>query len=318
LSNTRAILTKKILRYLRLGEWQDFFHNRIIIPLNFRRSNSLAERELILKNKENNNNNYESDTLSEVVSENVSGFFRHIGALTLFTIRFFKNIFIPPYEWNEILHQAYRLGYQSFLLVGVTSFIVGMVLTLQSQPTLADLGAEAWLPSMVSLSVVKEVAPLITGLVCAGKVGSSIGAEIGSMKVTEQIDAMEISGANPMNFLVTSRVLAVTLTVPVLVFYADALGLIGGYVAMQLHEDVTWRFFISESLGVIKFKNVYPAVIKSVLFGFTIGIVGCYQGYNAKKGTLGVGKAANASVVTASLLIFIIDLIVVQVVQIIN
>lgn len=149
--------------------------------------------------------------------------FNDAGTVTLFTLRFFKEVLTPPFEIKEFIRQCYVIGYKSLPLVGITGFIMGLVLTLQSRPTLAEFGAESWLPGMVALSLIREIAPVITALICAGKVASGIGAELGSMKVTEQIDAMEVSGINPYKYLVVTRVLATTLMIPVLVVFADAI-----------------------------------------------------------------------------------------------
>ena len=135
-------------------------------------------------------------------------FFAEIGDMTFFAGRFFREVFSPPFEFRELLRQCYNMGNRSFLLVGVTGFILGLVFTLQSRPTLMQFGAESWMASMVSLSIVREIGPVIIALICAGRIGSGIGAELGSMRVTEQIDAMEVSGTNPFKFLVVTRVVA--------------------------------------------------------------------------------------------------------------
>ena len=150
--------------------------------------------------------------------------FNDVGNITLFATRFFKEVIKPPYEIKEFIKQCYVIGYKSLPLVTITGFIMGLVLTLQSRPTLAKFGAESWLPSMVALSLIREIAPVITALICAGKVSSGIGAELGSMKVTEQIDAMEVSAINPYKYLVVTRILATTLMIPLLVIYADGIG----------------------------------------------------------------------------------------------
>ncbi len=239
--------------------------------------------------------------------------FTDSGNVTLFTGRFFKEVFRPPFEIKEFIRQCYVIGYKSLPLVGITGFIMGLVLTLQSRPTLAEFGAESWLPGMVALSLVREIAPVITALICAGKIASGIGAELGSMKVTEQIDAMEVSGINPYKYLVVTRVLATTLMVPILVFFADAVGIFGGYIGINIHSDVTLFRYFSKVLASLDFLDIIPATIKTFFFGFFIGLIGCYKGYTAANGTESVGKAANSAVVAASLTIFIIDMLAVQI-----
>ena len=190
---------------------------------------------------------------------------------------------------------------------------MGLVLTIQSRPTLVDFGAVSLLPGMVTISLIREMGPVITALICAGKIGSGIGAELGSMKVTEQIDAMEVSSTNPIRFLVVTRVLAATLMIPLLILYADALGIIGTWAGVNIKGDVTFVLFFSQAFSHIEFIDFLPAFIKSFFFGAVIGLVGCYKGYNAGRGTESVGVAANSSVVLASLLVIIVDLIAVQI-----
>jgi len=235
------------------------------------------------------------------------------GNATRFTARFFSEVLRPPYEIKEFIRQCYMIGYKSLPLVGITGFIMGLVLTIQSRPTLAEFGAESWLPGMVALSLIREIAPVITALICAGKIASGIGAELGSMKVTEQIDAMEVSAINPYKYLVVTRVLATTLMVPLLVVFADAIGILGGYVGVNIHSDVNAVRYFSQVLSSLDFIDIVPATIKTFFFGFFIGMIGCYKGFTAANGTESVGKAANSAVVVASLTIFIIDMLAVQI-----
>lgn len=233
-----------------------------------------------------------------------------------FTIGFFKEAIKPPFEFKELLNQAYNVGYKSLLLVGTSGFIIGLVMTAQARPTMNEFGAESWIPAMIAISLIREIGPVLTGLICAGKVGSSIGAELGSMKVTEQIDAMAVSGAKPKNFLVVTRVLAITIMLPILVYYANAVALIGSYVGMNLGGgSMSFVLFINSALGAITFMDLIPATIKSFFFGFAIGIISCYKGYHSNGGTVGVGNAANSSVVISSMAIFVLDLIAVQITQ---
>lgn len=239
--------------------------------------------------------------------------FDDVGKVSLFAIRFFKEVLTPPYEFKEFIKQCYIIGYKSLPLVAITGFIMGLVLTLQSRPTLAKFGAESWLPGMVALSLIREIAPVITALICAGKVSSGIGAELGSMKVTEQIDAMEVAAINPFKYLVVTRILATTLMVPVLVIFADAIGMLGGFIGVNMHSDINLTRYISQVFQSLAFLDIVPATIKTFFFGFFIGMIGCYKGFTAANGTESVGLAANSAVVTASLTIFIIDMLAVQI-----
>ena len=246
----------------------------------------------------------------------IKAFLIETGELSFFAARFFKQTFRRPFEIQELLHQCYRVGVQSLPLVAVTGFIMGLVFTLQTRPTLDEFGAVSWMPSMIGISIVRELGPMITALICAGKIGSGIGAELGSMRVTEQIDAMEVSGTNPFKFLVVTRILAVTLMLPVLVILADAIGLFGSFLVENVKGQVSFVLYFNLAFESLEFGDLVPATVKSFFFGFVIGLVGCYKGYYSKKGTEGVGRAANSAVVIASLLVFIIDFLAVMVADI--
>lgn len=243
-------------------------------------------------------------------------FFIEIGNQAIFVGRYFRELVKPPYEWKELMKQSYLIGYKSLPLVGITGFIMGLVLTIQSRPTLAEFGAESWLPAMISVSIVREIGPVITGLICAGKVGSGIGAELASMKVTEQIDAMEVSGVNPFKYIIVTRVFAITLMLPLLTVYNDVISMFGSFVGVNIKGDVSFHLYISQALAQLSFSDVIPSIIKTMAFGMAIGLISCYYGYYSNKGTAGVGQAANSSVVTASLIIFILDLLTVQITSI--
>ena len=250
-----------------------------------------------------------------VLPEALRNFLSEAGDIARFVTRFFREVWFPPYEIKEIFRQSYEIGYRSLPLVGLTAFIIGLVLTLQSRPTLVRFGAESWLPAMVGISIIREIGPVIVALVCAGKIGSSIGAELGSMKVTEQIDAMEVSGTNPFKYIVVSRIISTTFMIPILVIMGDTIALLGSYLAVKITGAISIALFFNQVFESTHFSDFIPAFIKTFFFGFAIGLVGCYKGYNSKKGTEGVGESANSSVVIASLLVFVIDLIVVQITQ---
>lgn len=231
----------------------------------------------------------------------------------LFLSRTCKEIFSRNFEFKEFLHQSFKIGYKSLPLISVTGFIMGLVLTIQARPSLLHFGAVSLLPGMVAVSLIREMGPVITALICAGKIGSGMGAELGSMKVTEQIDAMEVSSTNPMKFLVVTRVLAATLMIPLLILYADTLGIFGSWAGTNIKGDVPFVLFCSQAFSHLEFIDFLPAFIKSFFFGAVIGLVGCYKGYNAGRGTESVGIAANSAVVISSLLVIIVDLVAVQI-----
>ncbi len=240
-------------------------------------------------------------------------FLSETGQLARFTGRFFVQGIKPRYEWREFIHQCFVIGYKSLPLVGLTGFIMGLVLTMQLRPSLVSYGVESQLPAMVAISIVREIGPVITALIFAGKIGSSIGAELGSMKVTEQIDAMEVSGTNPFKYLVVTRVLAATLMLPVLVILSDVISLYGSFLGVNIKSVTSFNLFFSQVIDNLAFSDVMPAFFKTFFFGFAVGIIGCFKGYNSSKGTEGVGRSANSAVVVASIMIFIIDLLAVQI-----
>ncbi|GAB3695952.1 ABC transporter permease [Spirosoma flavus] len=250
-----------------------------------------------------------------VLTRSFDQFFMNVADVASFVGRFFREAFVPPYEFKEIVRQCYEVGYRSLLLISTTGFITGMVFTNQSRPSLAEFGATSWLPSLIAIAIVRALGPLVTALIAAGKVGSSIGAEIGSMNVTEQIDAMEVSGTDPFKFLVVSRVIATSFTIPLLTMYTVFVALMGAYLNVSVNEQTSFTSYIQEVFGAITYLDIFSSVLKSIVFGFTIGMVGCYKGYHSSKGTEGVGKAANASVVTAMFLVFIEELISLQIVS---
>ncbi|WP_257667689.1 MlaE family ABC transporter permease [Parapedobacter tibetensis] len=238
-----------------------------------------------------------------------------LGGIHRFVMRFFRELVRPPYEFKEIIKQCYEVGWKSLPLISLTGFITGIVFTNQSRPSLAEFGATSWLPALISIAIIRALAPLVTALIASGKVGSQIGAELGSMKVTEQIDAMEVSGTNPFKFLVVSRVLATTITIPILSLYTACVGLLGAYLSVNQHESTSFVVYFSQVFEAVSYLDIFSLVLKAVVFGYTIGIVGCYQGYNSSKGTEGVGKAANWAVVMSMFLIFVEEILIVQIIQ---
>jgi phospholipid/cholesterol/gamma-HCH transport system permease protein len=242
-----------------------------------------------------------------------NNFLVNVADVSLFITRIFKETFSRNFEFKEFLRQCFQIGYKSLPLISITGAIMGIVLTIQSRPVLVEFGAVNALPGMVAVSIIREMGPVITALICAGKIGSGMGAELGSMKVTEQIDAMEVSSTNPIRFLVVTRVMAATLMVPLLILYADALGIVGSWAGANIKGSVSFVLFFSQAFSSVDFVDFIPAVIKSFFFGAVIGLVGCYKGYNAGRGTESVGIAANSAVVLSSLLVIIVDVLAVQI-----
>jgi phospholipid/cholesterol/gamma-HCH transport system permease protein len=250
--------------------------------------------------------------------KNFLNFLQLIGEVFQFTSRFFKEVWKPPFEMKEVFKQAYQIGYLSLPLVSTTAFILGLVFTIQTRPTLVEFGAESWLPSMVAIAIVREIGPVITAVICAGKVGSGIGAELASMRVTEQIDAMEVFGINPFKYLVVTRVIACTFMLPLLVIISDSIALYGSYLGTNIKGHISMTLFFSEVLEELTYYDLIPSIVKSYFFGFAIGMISCVFGYTSNQGTEGVGKAANSAVVISSLAVFFVDLIAAQLIDLLN
>lgn len=248
-----------------------------------------------------------------LISPKIDGFFSDVYKAASFVGRFFKELFRSPFEFRETIRQCYAVGVQSLPLISLTGFVTGFVFTKQSRPSLAEFGATSWLPSLVAIAIIRALAPLVTALIAAGKVGSNIGAELGSMRVTEQIDAMEVSAVNPFKYLVVTRTLASTLMLPVLMCYTGLVGMLGSFLNVNANEATSFVSFFQQAFDKITFLDIFSSVVKAVVYGFTIGIVGCYKGFHATQGTEGVGRAANASVVLSMFLIFMEEIIIVQI-----
>ncbi len=245
--------------------------------------------------------------------ETIYNFFATITGLTIFNIELMKQIFLPPYEIREIKKHMDELGVKTFPIVSVTGLVIGLVLTMQSQPVLQRFGATDFLPAMVSLSVIRELGPVITALIFAGRVSSGIGAELGSMRVTEQIDAMEVSAINPFKFLVVTRVIATTMILPILTIYVNFIAIIGGYIAVIITENMSLLYYSNSVIEAIQFGDLIPAIGKTFVFGYIVGLVGSYKGFTTVGGTEGVGRASTTSVVVSSLLILVFDTVLVKI-----
>ena len=249
----------------------------------------------------------------DLFTNQIDAFFIDAYKIHQFIARFFKEVFQKPLEFREIIRQCYEVGFKSIPLITLTGFVIGIVFTKQSRPSLVSFGAASWLPSLIGIAFVRALGPLVTALIAAGKVGSNIGAELGSMKVTEQIDAMDVSAVNPFKFLVVTRVVATTVMIPILTLYCTFVGLMGSYLNVHANELTSFVTYFESAFSSVSFLDISSAMVKSVIYGFTIGIVGCYRGFTATHGTQGVGKAANRAVVFSMFLIFAEEIIVVQI-----
>ena len=250
-----------------------------------------------------------ADTL---IAPGIDAVLARVGDTSTFVLRFFWEVLRPPYLANEIIRLCYELGVKTLPLVTLTGGITGLVFTQQSRPSLATFGAESWLPSLVTTSLVRSLAPLITALLCAGKVGSSIGAELSSMKVTEQIEALEVSAVDPYRYLVVTRTLATTVMLPVLTAYFAVIGYMGAFANVAVADGMSFTAFNQSAFSVLDMWDMFGAVLRAVTYGFTIGIVASLAGFRAGQGTRGVGRAANTAVVQAMVTIFLEEMFIVQ------
>jgi phospholipid/cholesterol/gamma-HCH transport system permease protein len=239
-------------------------------------------------------------------------FFEWFGELGIFCWRLARAAFVPPYEWREFVHQLDEVGSRSLLLVSLAGAATGVVMSISTRDSLVRFGGKSLLPAVIIISMIKESGPIITGLMVSGRVGAGIGAELGAMKVTEQIDAMEASAVNPYKFLVATRVLACVLMLPLLTLATDFCGIIMGWIANTLIEPISLRLFIETGFKNVTFNDFLPSTIKTCVFGLIIGLIGCFQGMRTQGGTQGVERSATSSVVLSALLIILADVLLVR------
>lgn len=239
-------------------------------------------------------------------------FFEWFGELGIFCGRLARSAVAPPYEGQEFVRQLDEVGSKSMLLVALAGAATGVVLSLETRDSLLRFGAKSLLPAVIVISIIKESGPIITALMVSGRVGAGIGAEMGAMKVTEQIDAIEASAVDPYKFLVATRVLACVLMLPLLTLVADFCGILMGWVTNALMEPISLRLFITSGFKDVTFNDFLPPTFKTCVFGLIIGLVACFQGMRTKGGTEGVEHAATSSVVLCSLFIILADVLLVR------
>jgi phospholipid/cholesterol/gamma-HCH transport system permease protein len=239
------------------------------------------------------------------------------GELTLFCGRLLRATITPPFEWRELVRQMDEVGSKSAFLVTLAGAATGVVLSLETRDSLVRFGAKAALPALIVFSILKETGPIIAALVVSGRVGAGIGAELGSMKVTEQIDAVEALGVDPFKYLVATRVWACVLMLPLLAVLSDAWGVLMGWVASTVAEPIALSRFLDLGFQRVTFADFLPSTLKTAVFGWIIGVVACFQGMRATRGTRGVGLAATSSVVLASLFIILADVVIVRLILVV-
>jgi phospholipid/cholesterol/gamma-HCH transport system permease protein len=234
------------------------------------------------------------------------------GGIGEFCFQMVKSAATPPYEGRELMRQMDEIGAKSLPLVALAGAAIGVVLSLHTRESLVRFGAESILPALIVLSLIKETGPIITALVVSGRVGAGIGAELGSMKVTEQIEAIEASAVDPGKYLGATRVFACMLMLPLLTVVADLSGIVTGWLANELVEPMSFKLFLNRGLESAGFSDLVPSTLKTVLFGLIIGVVGCFQGMRARGGTEGVGRASTSAVVLSSLFVILADVVMVR------
>lgn len=227
----------------------------------------------------------------------------HIGKVTLFTINTILAGFRTPFYFKQILRQFFEVGYLSLPVVGLTALFSGMVLALQSYTGFSRFNAESAIANVVVISLTRELGPVLAGLMVAGRVGASMAAEIGTMRVTEQIDALITLSTDPLKYLVFPRVLAGLFSLPLLVLIADIIGVLGGYAVSTHKLGFNSAIYLNQTFDFLQTSDVTSGLIKAAVFGFVISLMGCYYGFHAKQGAQGVGKATTSAVVAASILI---------------
>jgi phospholipid/cholesterol/gamma-HCH transport system permease protein len=237
-----------------------------------------------------------------------------VGALASFGGRFFAEAFRPPYEAGEIVRHVYHFGFRSAPLILTSGFAIGVVLSLHTRASLERFGAEALILSGLAIALIRETGPLTTGLLASGRIGAGIGAEIGAMKVTEQIDALEANAVDAFKFLAVTRIVACMLVMPLLTTMMNFAGIFGGYVAERAVSGMPWQLYFERAFLYIGFSDLVPATLKTMVFGYLIGVAAWYLGFATSRGTEGVGEASTRSVVMGSILIILSDVILVKII----
>lgn len=235
-----------------------------------------------------------------------------VGNVSLFAVKAAREAFAPPFEFRETIHQLYELGSRSAPLIAVSGLAVGVVLSMHTRASLERFGAESMIPAGLAIALVRETGPLTTGLLLSGRIGAGIGAELGAMRVTEQIDALEASAVDAFRYLVVTRVIACVIALPILTTLLNFSGMIGGYLAENIYSGMSLQLYFNRAFSLIDVSDYVPATLKTMVFGFIIAIVSSYLGFTTRAGTEGVGRASTRSVVLSSILIIVVNVVLVR------
>jgi len=240
--------------------------------------------------------------------------FSHAGLIGSFGGRAIRVAFQPPFEFREIVRQIYMIGWRSLPLVATSGFAIGVVLSMHTRATMETFGAEAMIPAALAIALIAETGPLMTGLLVSGRVGAGIGAELGGMRVTEQIDALESLAVDSFHYLAVTRIIACMIALPVLTTVMNFSGLIGGFLAETAISNVSLRIYFHQAFAGIGFINYVMPTLKTVVFGFIIGTVSSYLGYTTTGGSEGIGRASTRSVVFSSMVLIVINVLLVRII----
>ena len=234
------------------------------------------------------------------------------GEIVIFGFRALRDAFIPPYEPAEVIRQIYDIGWRSLPLIALAGVAIGVVLSMHTRASLERFGAEAMIPAGLAIALIRETGPLVTGLLVSGRVGAGIGAELGAMKVTEQIDALEAVAVDSFKFLAVTRILACIIAMPLLTLVMDFCGIAGGFLAETMISGMSWELYVQRAFSLIEFNDFIPATMKTAVFGMIIGTTACHLGFTTTQGTEGVGRTSTRSVVLASMMIIVSNVVLVK------
>ena len=235
-----------------------------------------------------------------------------VGEVTQFGLRALYEAFLPPYEFKEIARHVFEIGWRSMPLIALSGFAIGVVLSMHTRASLERFGAEAMIPAALAIALIRETGPLVAALLISGRVGAGIGAEIGAMKVTEQIDALEASAVDSFKYLAVTRILACIIAMPLLTMIMDFCGIFGGYIAEASISGMSAQLYFHRAFSIVEFSDFIPATLKTMVFGLIIGTVSSHLGFTATQGTEGVGRASTRSVVLASICIILVNVVLVK------
>ena len=235
-----------------------------------------------------------------------------VGEAALFAVKAAREVFVPPFEFRETMRQVYELGLRSSPLIAVSGLAVGVVLSMHTRASLERFGAESMIPAGLAIALVRETGPLTAGLLLSGRIGAGIGAELGAMRVTEQIDALEASAVDAFRYLVVTRVIACVIALPILTTLMNFAGMMGGFLAETSATGMSLGMYLNRAFSLIEFEDYVPATIKTMVFGFIIATTSSYLGFNTSSGTEGVGRASTRAVVLSSILIIVSNVLLVR------